>query len=274
MQTFRLNGRPHQVPENWAELSPAQFFALAPHLGAESLATRLAVLRAWCPLLRDKDVRRLTGEQLWDVCTLVAWAWRQPLDTSSVREFSHRGRTYQLPSPNLLDAVAIEYAMANIYFQQFAHPQRPHALALDQLVATLCRPLRADLHKVEQDPEWDGFTREKYNAKLAEGRAGELADAPLGVKIVVLHHFLAAQTFIHAAYKEVFRKAEALTGPAAANAKPRHSDGTEFLELLAGLAERGLYGTYDQVAHTSLHTVLFNLAREARQRRAAERENA
>ena len=59
-------------------------------------------------------------------------------------------------------------------------------------MATLCRPLRADLAAVQRDPLWDGMRRERYNAKLAEGRAVELADAPLGVKIVVLHHFLAA----------------------------------------------------------------------------------
>jgi hypothetical protein len=71
----------------------------------------------------------------------------------------------------------------------------------------------------------------------------------------------------------VFKKAEAPTGPAAAR-PPRGSDGTELLELLASLAERGLYGPYEQVAHTSLHTILFNLAREARHRRAAEKSTA
>ncbi|MGI4760514.1 MAG: hypothetical protein ACRYF0_07405 [Janthinobacterium lividum] len=63
MQTFRLNGRPHPVPENWGELTPAQFFAAAPYLGSESLAARLAIVRAWCPPLRDKYVRRLTPGQ-------------------------------------------------------------------------------------------------------------------------------------------------------------------------------------------------------------------
>ena len=114
--------------------------------------------------------------------------------------------------------------------------------------------------------------RERYNAKLAELWAVELADAPLGVKIVVLHHFLAAQRFIHRNYKEVFKKAEVPTRPAAARSA-RGSDGTELLELLADLAERGLYGTYDQVTHTQLHTVLFNLAKQARSRRAAEKNN-
>ena len=115
--------------------------------------------------------------------------------------------------------------------------------------------------------------RERYNAKLAELWAVELADAPLGVKIVVLHHFLAAQRFIHRNYKEVFKKAEVPTRPAAARSA-RGSDGTELLELIASLAERGLYGPYEQTAHTSLHTILFNLACEARHQRAAEKETA
>ena len=271
MLTFRLDGRPHQVPGGWAELTPAHLFAAAPFLAADSVAARYQVLRAWCPQLRERDVRRLTAEQLWDVLSLVGWAWRQEPQTQHVREFTHRGHTYRLPEPNLLDAVAIEYAMAQVYFRQFARPQGPPPLALDHLVATLCRPVRADLATVQHEPSWDGQTRERYNAKLAEARAGELADAPLGVKIVVLHHFLAAQRFIHRAYKDLFKRVE--PAPATGPAPAATGDGTELLELLADVAERGLYGTYEQVAHTSLHTVLFNLAKQARRRRAAERES-
>ncbi|MGI4871218.1 MAG: hypothetical protein ACRYFX_08580 [Janthinobacterium lividum] len=270
MLTFRLDGRPHQVPGSWAELTAAQLLAAAPHLAHDSAAARLAVLRAWCPLLRDKDVRRLTPDQLWDVLSLPGWAWSQDMDTQAVREFTHRSRTYRLPEPQLTDAVAIEYAMAAVFFHQFARPQRPQAQALDQLVASLCRPVRPDLVQLSQDPAWDGQTRERYNAKLAEARALELADAPLGVKIVVLHRFLGAQRFIHRAYKDLFKKVEPPSGPAAQAPRPA-GDGTELLELLADLAERGLYGTYEQVAHTSLHTVLFNLAKQARRRREAEK---
>lgn len=272
MRTFRLDGRPYQVPDSWAELTPAQFFTVAPHLSQDTVAGRHAVLRSWCPKLRDKDVRRLTADQLWDVLDLVSWAWTTELDTQGVTEFTHRGRTYQLPEPLLKDAVAIEYALATVFFHQFVHPQRPQVAALDQLVATLCRPLREDIAALQENPEWDGQRREKYNGKLAEARAKELADAPLGAKIVVLHHFLAAQRFIHKAYKDLFKKVEA-PAPGAGAAAPRQtSDGTELLELLADVAERGTYGTYEQVTHTQLHTVLFNLAKQARRRRAAERE--
>jgi hypothetical protein len=209
MQTFRLTEHPYQVPERWAELTPDQFFAAAPHLGQESLAARLAVLRAWCPKLPNKHVRRLTPDQLWELLTLVVgWIWKQELDTKGVTEFTHRKCHYQLPAPQLLDAVSIEYAMASVYFHQFASPKRPQQLALDQLVTTLCRPLRADLAQVQQDPAWGGQRRERYNAKLAEARALELADAPLGVKIVVLHQFLSAQRFIHRGYKELLKKVE------------------------------------------------------------------
>jgi hypothetical protein len=273
MRTFRLDGRPYQVPDSWADLTPAQFFAVAPHLSQDTVAGRHAALRAWCPKLRDKDVRKLTADQLWDLLDLVAWAWRTELDTTGVTEFTHRGRTYQLPEPQLRDAVVIEYAVGLVHFHQFAHPTKPQVAALDQLVATLCRPLHADIAALQEDPEWNGQRREKYNGKLAEARAKELADAPLGVKVVVLHHFLAAQRFIHAAYKDLFKKVEpaAPAGPGRP-APPRHSDGTEMLELLADVAERGLYGTYEQAAQTQLHTVLFNLAKQARRRRVAERE--
>ncbi|UOQ96602.1 hypothetical protein MUN81_15305 [Hymenobacter sp. 5317J-9] len=271
MLTFRLDGRPHQVPGGWAELTGPQLLLAAPYLAQDSVAHRLAVLRAWCPALREKDVRRLTPDQLWDMCTLVGWAWQQQMSTDVVKEFAHRGRRYQLPEPVLKDGVAIEYAMAKVYFQQFAHPRAPKLSALDALVATLCRPARADLATVRQRPEWDGQTRERYNAKLAEERALELADAPLGVKIVVLHHFLAAQRFVHRAYRDLFKPEEVPEGPKPA--APKHSDGTEMLELLADVAERGTYGTYEQVAHTSLHTILFNLAKQARHRREAERKS-
>jgi hypothetical protein len=152
MYTFRLDSRPHHVPASWAEVKPAQFFAAAPHLATDSVAARVAVLRAWCPQLRPKDLRRLTPDQLWDVASLVGWAWQQEIDTTGITEFRHRGIPYALPEPQLLDAEVIEYAMAQIYFHQFAHPQRPQAAALDQLVATLCRPLRADLAAVQRDP--------------------------------------------------------------------------------------------------------------------------
>ena len=268
MIRFRLDGRPHFVPEGWSELTGRQLLAAAPHLVADTVAARLAVVRAWCPKVRDKDVRKLTADQLWDMCSLVGWAWR--LDAAALPQFEHRGRVYLLPEPQLLDAVLVEYAMASVYFHLFTKPTAPQPQALDQLVATLCRPAAAGLD--ENDPNWDGQRRERYNSKLAEARALELVDLPLAVKVVVLHQFLAAERFIHRAYADLYKKPEpAGEGPAP---KPRPtSDGTQALETLADLAERGTYGTYEQAGFTRLHTVFFNLAKQARRRREAERES-
>jgi hypothetical protein len=270
MQTFRLDDKPHQVAGKWAELTAEQLLAVAPHLVTETAAGRLAVFRLLCPQVPRKLLRKLTADQLWDLLQLVAWVWREAVDPSALTGFAHRGRHYLLPEPHLADAVAIEYAMAKIYFQQFAHPTRPSTKALDQLVATLCRPARADLATVRTEPTWDGQRRERYNAKLAEQRALELADAPLSAKIMVLHHFLAAQRYVHVAYRELFKKPEpAAEGQPAAKAPV--SDGTEVLELLHGLAETGTYGTWEAVAYTNLHTIFFNQAKAARRRREAER---
>jgi len=267
MIRFRLDGRPHAVPEGWSELTGPQLLAAAPHLVADSVAARLAVVRAWCPKLRAQDVRRLTADQLWDVLSLVGWAWK--LDAAVLTAFEHRGRVYLLPEPQLLDAVLVEYAMASVYFHLFTKPQHPQPQALDQLVATLCRPAAAGLD--ENDPNWDGQRRERYNSKLAEARALELANLPLAIKVVVLHQFLAAERFIHRAYADLYKKPEpAGEGP---TPKPRPAgDGTQALEVLTDLAERGTYGTYEQAGFTRLHTVFFNLAKQARRRREAERD--
>ena len=268
MIRFRLDDRPHFLPEGWGELTGPQLLAAAPYLTTDSVAARLAVVRAWCPKLRDRDVRKLTPDQLWDVLCLVGWAWQ--LEESALTQFAHRGRVYLLPEPQLLDAVLVEYALASVYFHLFAKPKAPQPQALDQLVATLCRPAAAGID--ENDPQWDGQRREKYNAKLAEARAKELADLPLALKVVVLHRFLAAERFIHRAYADLYKKPEpAGEGPAP---KPRPTgDGTQALEVLADLAEQGTYGTYEQASYTRLHTVFFNLAKKARRRREAERDS-
>lgn len=267
MHHLHLNGQRHPVPARWAELTPAQLLAAAPYLPSDTAAHRLALLRAWCPKVPARLLRRLTPDELWDTLALVGWVWEEEIDPAALTEFRHRGTVYLLPEKHLADAVLVEYAMAQVYFHQFARPQQPLPLALDQLVATLCRPAAANLDV--NDPHWDGQRREKYNGKLAEARACALADAPLSAKIMVLHHFLAAQRFIHRSYKVLWRPA----APPVAGAPVRNaSDGTETLELIADLAERGLYGTYDQVATTSLHTVFFNLAKQARRRREAEQE--
>lgn len=270
MIRFRLDGRPHFVPDGWGEATNAQLLAAAPHLATDSVAARLAVVRAWCPKLRDRDVRKLTADQLWDVCALVGWAWK--LEGAAITQFEHRGRTYLLPEVNLLDAVLVEYALASVYFHLFAKPKAPQLSALDQLVATLCRPAAVGID--ENDPAWDGQRREKYNAKLAEARALELADLPIALKMVVLHRFLEAERFIHRAYADLFKKQEPVVAGDEPAPKPKPTgDGTQVLEVLADLAEQGTYGTYEQTSFTRLHTVFFNLAKKARRRREEERNS-
>jgi hypothetical protein len=268
MIRFRLNGRPDTLPETWAEVTAAQLRAAAPHLTHDSVAARLAVVQAWCPKLRPKDVRRLTPDQLWDLCAQVGWAWR--LEGAALSQFEHRDRTYLLPEPRLLDVVLVEYALASVYFHLFAKPKSPQLSALDSLVATLCRPAVPGLD--ENNPAWDGQRREKYNAKLAEARALELADLPIALKMVVLHRFLDAERFIHQAYADLFKKAEPAGEGPVPKARPA-GDGTQVLEVLADLAEQGTYGTYEQASYTRVHTVFFNLAKKARRRREEERHS-
>ncbi|GAB2954840.1 hypothetical protein GCM10027048_20490 [Hymenobacter coalescens] len=267
MKQFRLNERPFSVPQAWPELTEPQLLAVVPHLYADrrSARVRLAVLQLLCPVPR-KLLRLLGAEQLRDLLQLVEWVWEQELVATALTSFPHRGRTYLLPLPRLEDAVALEYALASMHFAAFAHPQRPQPQRLDDLVAALCRPQRADLD--ETDPHWDGQRRERFNPKLAEARAKELAGAPMAVKIVVLQQFLSAQRFIHRAYQELYKRQE----QGARRGQPVVSDGSEVMELIHVLAQEGTYGDYDATCYTSMHTILYNQAKQAKRRREQEQD--
>jgi len=251
MQTFRLDSIPHQVPGTWAELLPAQFLAASPFLGIDTPGNRYWVLRIWCLELTDEEAYGLTAEQLWDLTQLVGWAYTKELDTGGVTEFTHGGRTYRLPLPQLGDTTAVEYGIALVYFRRFAHLKHPQPLELEkvlnQMTAALCRVRRPDWQSV-QEP-WE----KQFSSEAADGLALELTDAPVGIKLVVMYHFICAQRRLDRAHYGQLVPAD---------------DGMEVLELLASLAADGQHGPYEQLANTGLFTLLSNLAEQARSRRA------
>lgn len=259
--TCKINGQPYQLPTGWAELDAAQVLgaAVPARLAGRTPAARLALLAALVkPGIPEKIRRRLTGEQLYELTEALAWVWDAPFAEHVVEYFEYSGRTYRLPRPRLLDAVAIEYGVASIHFAAYLTHGR--AESLDQLVATLCRPPRAGYDPT--DPAADGQARERYNATLAEARALVFADLPLAVKFVVLERFVAAEQFIHATYHQVFTAPEA-RAPTGSRPPGPPSDGGRFLELVYELAQQGTYGTYEEVAQTDVHTILYNLHRAA-----------
>jgi hypothetical protein len=264
MKQYWLNEQTHQMPQAWRELSDKQVLRLAPYLYADrsDAHSRLAVLKILQPQLKEKTLRRMSPEDVLALTNLTEWIWSAPMDQCPVTCFEHQKVRYLLPEPVFENCVAIEYLMANHHFRQFARP-KPAAGALELLVATLCRPEKKDLDVL--DPEWDGDRRQKYNSKVTELRAKELATLPVATKIVVLQYYVASQRAFHERYKELYKKK-----------KPgeRQASAGDFglLGVVHDVAGEGLFGDFERTCLTNVHTLFFHLLKGHREAKAQRRE--
>lgn len=263
MKQFRLNDQLHQLPTSWDELQERQVLALAPYLVGmpTAAAEQLEVLRILCPALKAKVLRKMAPEDVLTLLELTHWLWSAPMGKCPLSSFTLRGVEYLLWEPAFDNCVAIEYLMAEHYFRQFARKQ-PVAGALEQLVATLCRPRKQGLN--ERDPLWDGDRRERYNSKIAEARSRELKGLPVAIQIVVLQYYVASARAFHERYREIYRKPEP--------GQRQSSGGFGLLGILDDVAGEGLYGTFEQTCYTNVHTIFFHLLKAHRDAKAQRRQ--
>ncbi|HEX8349094.1 MAG TPA: hypothetical protein VF598_03965 [Hymenobacter sp.] len=264
MKQYWLNSKAHQLPQAWSEVNDKQVLQLAPYLHTDvsTPAARLAVLCILQPHLTQKVLRRMSPEDVLALARLTEWVWSAPMDTCPVTEFEHKSVRYLLPEPVFESSSAIEYLMADHHFRQFARKQ-PVAGALEQLLATLCRPEKKDLDVL--DPEWDGDRRQKYNAKVVELRAKELATLPVATKIVVLQYYVASQRAFHARYKELYKQQN----------RNEKKSGADFglLGVVHDVAREGLFGDFERTCLINVHTLFFHLLKTHREAKEARRES-
>lgn len=264
MKQFRLNGKPYSLPTTWADLTPKQVVALGPYLLIEpGAAGRLAVLRILSPVLTPKVLKRLSEDDRLTLVIETDWLWSAPMAKCPLESFKHAGTEYLLWEPGFENCVAIEYLMAETQFKLFARA-KPAPGALELLLATLCRPRKAGLN--ERDPHWDGDRRERYNNKVAEARAKELAPLPLATKMVVLQYYVASARGFHERYRELYSKPEGGKGRAVAS-------NFGLLGILDDVATEGVFGTFEQACYTQVNTVFFHLLKGHRDAKAQREQD-
>ena len=141
------------------------------------------------------------GRKSWDQLQLTPWQWGQlrqqfawlfetrPDGKPPMGSFLHKGVNYHLPADGFADTTAVEVAMANMAYVAFAHPDEADSTGLIRLVATLCRPRRADLRKFQRSRDWNGDGREPFTEQRMLERADVLADLDLSTQLIVLDYF-------------------------------------------------------------------------------------
>lgn len=259
MKTISIGAKTYRVATDWSELTPDQYR----HLIA-------------CPRLNSPDHRTLDNEaaacltwlgmsrKVWAALILAPWQWGQlrkqfawlfetkPTGKPPMSCFIHKGQHYHLPNDAFSDTSAVEVAMANMAYVAFANPDTPDSLALDRLMATLCRPRRADWRKFQRSREWNGDIREEYTEQRMMDRAKSLADVDMTTKLIMLDYFERMNAEFLANYGELF-------GGPGGGQEPRYYDGRGWLMLLKNVAKEGHFGDFDKVCSTPAHLLFATL---------------
>lgn len=164
-------------------------------------------------------------------------------------EFFKVGKVkYYLPAERFADTSAIEYAMSLLLFSSFSNNHK----AIYELIATLCRPERADLKQFRGSALWSGDVREEYNTILAQERAKEFEKKlPFGVIVAVKEYYVSMLDGFIKKYEPLFQSADDM--------KPLFQNGEGCIALLEDIAEANIYGNFEKVCSTNIDTVYLYL---------------
>lgn len=246
------------VPENWEDCKPDQLRKLAPfNMLREELRNRQIWEHVVQIMLRCKP-------NFWKklVLSLEEWHWLKeqckwvfevPLQQQPFMFFTVRGVNYHLPAPAYGNTSALELALANIAFTEYAHPDEPQKAALDQLIFILCRPERKNLKKFRASNDWNGDVREPFNeAKMLDRSRSVAKGLPLDDKIAILNYFVQMNNGFLEMYPEFF-------GKSGGKKEPRYKDGRGWVLMLKNVAKEGGFGDFDKVCQMPAHLLWASL---------------
>lgn len=202
---------------------------------------------------------KLGADVIYDLIQQIAWIWKTPLSQGFLESFSWKSQTFYLPKDNLKNISIIEFAMAEKYLKAFTS-SNPEGHALNELVATLCRPMKKGIDPTSD--EYGGDLREKFNSDLISNRAIEFRSLNINIKMAVLRFFIDCVAEIQKKYSMVYPKPEPDSEPEPQSPAQKALSSFGMLAVLMDLAEAGTFGTWEEACFTNIHTILLYLTKQ------------
>lgn len=206
--------------------------------------------KTWADFLQYNFSRKASHQDrehnasgLLDILGPVFWMWETPL-TAKPYPFVMAGpKKLLIPDPDLKYISWGELVDALIHYELFTSQMVEGTKHLDLLIATFCRPERPMKEKYAAD--WNGDPRVRYNSYHAETLAGLVKDLPEETKTNLLVYFAGVTA-------QLFRAFELSDGSGESEEYP----GQSFTKNTFNMAEKGIFGNYDQTRAKNCHEVL------------------
>ena len=245
MTIIQIGKKLYPFPQQWNDLSQKQLLAVMDILvnGSNILVTEanarffkiMCNASWWRLLLNPIDVQ--------ENIHLVEWLYASQPEKLLTKNLLPEYKGFWGPSDEFGNLVALEFFWGQHFYDEWAKTKQPHAL--DMLVATLYRPMKAG-YNINKNP--DGDVREPYNSNLTEAYAKVVAAWPGNVKEAIAkwfeHNFLA----LRQKYPEPFVR----TG----------GDPSKygFVSLFRDVAERGIHGDFKNVEKMNIHLFFIEIS--------------
>lgn len=258
MRNFYIDKIQYSCPRGFDECTAEQVgFVVAYQtalqvFGSAAERTNLKI-RLLCELtsLPKEILNKLTATQQQRLLNCIAWCKNAKIPEKRLFEsFEFGGVRYYLPSEGMADTSAIELAMCTIYEVSFAKEIQPNTKAIFSIIATICRPQRADIDAFRKSSEWNGDVREEYNSVVAEQRAVEFEQLSFGICKAVYAYWSGMLA-------KFWKRYEALLGET--DEEPLYQNGEGQITMLMDVAEIGVFGDFDKVCKQNVHTIFINL---------------
>jgi hypothetical protein len=257
-----LNDKKYEMPACWEDLTPDTSLAVMSliYSGVPDYALKIRLLRLIFPI-KNGLLKKLDAEQVLKLIRLTHWVWNLPTAAHfTFQFFEHRGVRYITPEANFENGTYAEFVAANIHFLKFSNEAAPDYAALDELVATLCRPATK---KDTTDPEtWNGDEREVFNSEICRKRALAFGDLPVGIKIATAHYWVRFLEGLSQKYPAIFEQGDG----------GKSDGGLGWVNTLFSVAEDGALGTVKDVERTFFHKVCLYLNKKKKDFDAANKD--
>lgn len=245
MLELKLNKKTFHCPESWAECTPEQtkIFLTARRIPVEhrNRIVYESMLKAYLSMTEKAWLKLILSFEQWRLLKdMLHWVFEEIPSQKPFDYFDYQGIRYYLPDESFSNSTAIEVSIGNMKYLDFAKPENPNTAALNELIATFCRPERADLETFKMSSEWNGDLREPYNQTRTEQTAKKLEGLDTPTKVAFLTYFEVMNTAFLEEFEELFGDSKET---------PRYQDGTGWLMLLKTAAKSPLWGGFEKVCN-------------------------
>lgn len=242
-----------QMPSAWSELSPKQLIQVAEvlHLFGEDFDIARGKLLRTVTGMSKKELRNLdTAVAIEQLFPLMEWMNTEFTITSQLFPVLKAGRRkFYGPCNDGDNIIAVEFDFAERELFYW-HTEKKTDAQLWRFVACLYRPKKSIFYNARINPQHD--PREAFNDALIGHYAGILQKAlPVGYAYAIKMWYIAYRQMLSKSHPRIFN-------PDNDKGKGK-SEVPAYFGLMRMVAEKGTYGTYEDVEKMFLNLLLYEL---------------